>query len=739
MKHDLALHRLAAQTQGESPDFHLDYETRSEIDLKKVGLDVYSSHPSTRVQMVAWAWGDGEVKQWDEESGEPFPQEVIDALLNPAVTKWAFNAQFERVITRRVLKIKTPYQGWRCTMTLAYMQSFVGNLEQIGSYVGLPTDQQKLKRGKLLLNLFAKPRTPTKNNPLRWRDAWTHPEEWEEYKLYNRQDVIAERGIKKRLIKFPILDSEWELYEIDQRTNDRGLPIDMQFVRSAIKLANRRKGELTAELVELTKLANPNSPAQLTPWLKERGYPFEDLRKDTVQKVLNENEAARLRFCETWGIDPKEEGASEGFLTPEAVEALKLRQNAARTSVKKYDRLLLACVGARMRFGFQFCGAQRTGRAAGRIINPQNLTRTPKEIEPDPKRMEALGVPGDYLLALVTQFIRDGDYDMLSLTMNEVLDALAGTVRSAIRASDGYKIIACDLSSIETCSIGYLSGCERLMNVFRNGLDPYIDFGADLYNKKYEEVTKRERQDAKPAVLGAGFRLGGGELRDGKRGGLWGYAESMGVDLTQEQAAKAVALYRESYPEVPKLWYALEEAAEDCVRTGMARTPMIRRPDGSKFRVPVTFEMKAPYLTIVLPSGRRMYYHKPRLHKEKRRTRPTEEHPEGREYTKTVLSYMGREQGKGTWKRINTHGGKLTENIVQAFARDVLMAGYRRAVKEGFKIIGHVHDELIALVKVGDNRLTGSFLRELMIFKDPWMGELPLNAAASEYDFYRKD
>lgn len=719
-------------------DLHLDYETKSEIDLKKRGLDVYSSHPSTEVLMCSYAFDREPVKLWIAADG-PMPDELREGIENPKIKKWAFNAAFERIISKRVLKLKVATKAWRCTKVLGHMQGFIGDLDIMGRLVGLPEDKQKISEGKRLIRLFCMPQKVSKNQPHLWRDEWTDPEDWALFCEYCIRDTEAERGIKRRLIKFPVPEQEWELYEIDQDVNDRGIPIDIPFCKNAIIMSARRKAELTAELLELTGLRNPNSPVQLTAWLQERGYPFDDIRKDTVKKVIAENaDVAKVRLeiidDEYWA--PEEDGG--GYLDSAAVAALRLRQQVARTSVKKYDAIMrLVGLDGILRNGFQFHGASRTGRDAGRGLNPQNLTRTPAELELS-KEAIAGGVPADFLLELVTDLIREGDYEGLRLTVQEPLNALAGTVRSAVRAPDDEDIIAADLASIETCTIGWTSGCERLLNVFRHGKDAYKDFATTLYGVLYEDVSKKQRTDSKPAVLGAGFRLGGGSLIEGKRSGLWGYAEGMSINLTLEESHRAVKLFREGYPEIPQLWFALEKAVKNAMKTKRRTKPVIHIGN-RKIVVPVVFEMMEPYMTIELPSGRRLYYHKPQMRKKLMRGRPTIEHPDGEPYYKDNFSYMGKSQNGQAWIRVMSHGGKLTENIVQAIARDILMEGMLRAARAGFRVFLRVHDELACLVKKTDKVHTVELLGQLMTDDIEWAEGMPLAAAGYRAQFYRKD
>jgi DNA polymerase len=687
-------------------DLSLDYETFSRVDLKVFGLDRYMSDRSTEVLMLGWAFDNDDPQLW--LPGMPFPRDVRRAMEDPEVEKWAFNAQFERIATLRLMGIETPYEGWRCTMALAFMQGFSGDLAQIGRLVGLDETKQKLAEGKKLVKMFTMPQKVTKTQPFERLDELTHPREWQQFCEYCPQDVVAERAIKHRLIKYPIPDSEWRLYELDQKINDRGLPIDRQFVENGYAMALKRKDELLEEMREETGLSNPGSGSQLLPWLKQRGYWFGDLQKDTIKKVLTEDEEAER---------PR--------LNPKTVRVLKLRQNQSKTSHTK-----LAAVTRRggkddlLRFTFQFAGAQRTQRWAGRGFQPHNLVRTAKKT-------------AKLLEELITA-IRENDYETVSLILNEPMTAITQVIRAAIWAPDGYELRVCDLSAIETCVTAWVSGCERLLNVLRNGGDPYKDFGTDLYGKPKEEITQEERQGAKPAVLGCTYRLGGGDLKEGKRTGLWGYAESMGVNQTKAESHRQVRVFRESYPEIPKLWYALEDAVKRCVKERRSVKPFFKI-DGRRVDIPVTFEYRAPYLMIVLPNvdpetgvHRRLYYHKPQI---RNVTFQGKDGP----YKKEVFSYMGTGKNTRAWVRVFSHGGKLTENIVQAIARDVLKEGLMAVDEDEFDIRGHVHDEIITLCRFGDNRRTVERMIELMSRPLAWAPGLPLGAAGYSSPYYKKD
>lgn len=682
----------------------LDYETASDAQLvgpKSVGLVNYMRHESTRPLMLAWSWNKGRVEQADLTNGDRLPPEVIDGLTDPHVHKWAFNAAFERLATDILLGLDTPIKGWRCTMALAYMRSFKGGLDDVGVQIGLPASQVKDPRGKKLIQLFSVPQRITRNQPLRWRDSMTDPDAWEEYLTYNRQDVLTENRVHDKLIGFPILSDEWKLYEIDQAINDEGLPVDIRFVRQAKEMAARRKDELMDVMRELTSLGNPNSGKQLLPWLRDRGYPFADLQKNTLKKVITENE---------YGEEP-------GFLDGSALAVLKLRQQASRTSVKKYDAIERRVdADDRIRHCFQFAGASRTNRWSGRGPQPHNLVRTPKLLEGDDGNFEKL--------ESATDAIRFGQYDLLELLVDEPMVALAGCLRSSFRAPDGYEFVVCDLSAIESAVIAWLSGCKRMLGVFHEGLDPYADFGVELYGKPYDEVKKNKslRNGAKPATLGCGFGLGGGKLHNGKRTGLWGYAEGMGVDITKEEAARQVKLFRKVYSEIPEFWQNLERAARLAVKGKTTTVGGL-----------LTFRRQGSYVTMQLPSGRLMFYHLPKMMKKEFPAK------DGTTYERIVFTHMGKSQITTKWGRMVSGGPKLCENAVQATARDVLKVGVLRAEEYGFNVVGTVHDEIIALQRKGDNYFTLDALHGMMVEPLAWMKGLPLAAAGYVGELYRKD
>lgn len=698
---------------------NIDFETYCDLNLKDVGLDLYAAHPSCQVLMAAYRIDGGELRHWDRTANKRMPQDLYDALHDERFEIWAFNAQFERTILNRCLDIWPCIRRFRCTMVLSYLHSYTGTLDQIAERAGLPADKQKMATGKKLIGMFCSPQKLTRDNETRRFTRETHPVEWRMFIEYNKQDVIAEEALKRRLWKdrYPIPQREWDFYALDQEINDRGLPIDRLFVKRALAMAEERKEEVLEEMRALApEMENPGSPSQLLPWLQERGYPFADLKKDSVKKTLTADAGRRS------GELKKRKGELYPTLDDDCVEMLKLRLQQSRTTPTKYKALLKSMGDDnRMRFVFQFAGAARTARFAGRRFQPQNMTTM---------KLGGEDWTHERVMAICTNAIRNNDFDFVRLLRKEPLDALAGLVRSSVRPKKGKKLIVCDLSSIESVVIGFVSKCERLLNVFREGRDAYKDFATELFKVLYEEVTSAMRKQAKPATLGAGYRLGGGEIRDGKKTGLWGYAENMGIDMSRKEAHRGVAVFRRVYKEIPATWYALEDAIMRVIRSKSDKPVFVNEV--------VSFHYQAPYLVCTLPSGRNIYYLKPRINKvwfeytdrdtgEKKRT------------LKDQISYMGKQQNGNGWRRIQSHGGKFIENIVQAIARDILREGLLRAKKFGFSIIGHVHDEIICEEDINSTRYTLDNLKACMIKAIKWALGMPLGAAGFEGLFYRKD
>jgi DNA polymerase len=608
-----------------------DFETRSRVDLPKRGLDVYARDPSTKVLMLSWAVDDGKVSLWEPHKGKA-PAELRDALLDPHVEKHAWNDNFERTIFEHVLKIKVP-GTWRDTMKKARYLSLPGALFECGPIVGIDADKQKMSSGRALINKFCKPRTEkqrTAAKPWEFNDWTTDPEAWDEFGRYCVIDTEAERAIAKKFDAYQMPEREWEIAALDRVINLRGLPIDVPFVMSAITMADRAKLDLKRELRDLCGAVNVTGVAAFQEWAKKLGYPFNDMRKDTVKRALSD-------FL-------KEKDANTLLLR----KALGVRSDATKTATSKYNALMDRQHEGILRGTFEFYGAQRTGRWAGRGFQPQNLKKPDKNIA---KKL-------DY----VTQLVRDDDYDNIDFEFGYPIRVLGSVVRSSIRARPGKILRVADLNAIENRVLGWLAGCKRTLGVFERNLDPYKAFGVHLYQTPYDQITAEQRTGSKPAVLGAGYRLGGGTLMKNKKGdivktGLWGYAENMGIVISKEESWQAVAVFREIHPAIVKFWYALEEAA---LRAVNQRIPT---------RVGhLVLDYVKGFLRIKLPSGRHLYYLRPHYKSVKFIG------PEG-PYYKDCLHYEGVDQVTKRWGVLTTHGGKICENCLGSKTRVLTPSG----------------------------------------------------------------
>jgi DNA polymerase bacteriophage-type len=689
-------------------ELHFDFETKSETDLTKAGLMRYALDPSTEAMLCSYkfrSWGKNATpKLWDYNDTRTFPAELSDAIEDPRVMKVAFNAQFERIICKHVLGLETDYASWRCGMVLAYMLSFIGGLGDVAKQIGAPIDKQKMTEGARLIRLFCMPQRITRNQPYLWRDSLTDEEDWELFREYCIQDTVAEIDQWNKFIKYPVGEKEWEVYAFDQKVNDRGYPLDLKFCHNAIAMVQKRKAEVIAEMRGITKLANPNSPAQLLPWLRERGYPFKDLQKNTVKKALSN---------------------FKDDMTDDAIAAAKLRRWSASTAATKYQTYVNREVNGRYMMGLQMAGAQRTRRWGGRGAQPHNQARTPKDYEEhewaEGSEKEVHGVTK---LEVATNIVRDGDYEALKLFAKEPMEVLAGIVRSAIAAPKGKQLRVTDLTSVESIGVAYVSKCERMLNVFRNGKDIYKDFGTVMYGVAYEQISKQMRTDSKPAILGAGFGLGGGKLdEEGERTGLWGYAESMGIDMTLEASHQSVNAFRDDYaPEVPTTWGELDAGVRGVMEDGKPRK-------AGMFRI----EYMQPFLLLWLPSGRPIFYYKPQIEKIPMVSKA------GNPYTRYQFSYMGKAKNSNKWIRVNSWGGKLIENGVQAFCRDVLVEKLLALDALDFYLVMHVHDEGISEEDEEDDVHTLDVMNHEFRKPPSYALDMPMGSAGYVNRFYKKD
>lgn len=675
---------------------HHDFETFSKVDLKKHGLARYVRDKSTEVLFLWYAFNDEEPEVWFPAT-EPMPKRLRKALTDPNVEKCAHNAQFERAVWKHVVGIDIPVEQFYCSMAHSFWLSLPGNLDELSGVLRLG-DNSKMKEGKSLVKFFCGPRKPTKTKPYTRNTAQTDPEKWKKFVQYGRQDVIAERAAHRKLSPYPMSAFERNLWFIDQHINERGIPFDKAFVEAALRVIAKEKKRLLGEMSRITGLSNPASGAQLLPWLRARGYPFTNLKSASIKKAR-----------EDWDWN----------MTDEANAVIALHTEAARSSVSKLQKMLDIEVDGVLCYTMQFAGAGRTARWAGRAVQVQNLPRPLRELEEQ------------WALLEVRDAIAREDLEYLRVLVSSPMGAIASCIRTAIKAPPGYEYATCDLASIESVVIAWLSGCDKLIEVFQKNLDVYKVFASKMYKVDYEKVEKWMRQHAKPGVLGAGFRLSGGaevgEYPEVVKTGLWGYAENMGIQMTQKDASAVVKFFREEYTEIVDLWYELERAVAKVMNT---KEPV---------RVgPITMDVKGPFLRMRLPSGRHLHYLRPKMTWKKIKVGIDRKTGKPKYKSKKGFSYEGYNTKK-KWTRIDSHGGKIVENLVQAIARELLAAGLVRSWDAGLDVRMHVHDEIVALVKRKLAEIAAKTLEEEMVEKPEWWGEyVPIRAKADVVECYQK-
>lgn len=642
----------------------IDLETYSSVDIKKSGVYPYVEAPDFEILLFAYAWDDEPITVIDFTDFEEPPDDVFKALTDPGIIKTAFNANFERTALAKHLGVPMPPEQWRCSSVHALTMGLPGDLDGVAKV--LKVDQQKDSAGKALIKYFSTPCKPTKANGGRTRNLPYHaPEKWQQYKEYNRQDVEAERAVRKAIEKYEISDFEHQLWALDQRINDNGICLHPDLPARAIECDNAFKERTIEEAKALTGLDNPNSPAQLKAWLEEEeGVQIDGLTKDTIPTLIKEVKSDRAR------------------------DMLKLRQQLAKTSVKKYEAMERArCQDGRVRGLLQFYGANRTGRWAGRLVQVQNL---PQNKIPD--------------LELARDLLLTGDYELLEMLFGAPPFVLSQLIRTAFIPSPGSRFIISDFNAIEARVIAWLAGEHWRLEVFKTHGKIYEASAAQMFNLSLEQITKDLRQKGKIAELALGY------------GGGVGALESMGalkMGLTEEELPALVKTWRAANPKITKLWWDVDRAAMTAVRERRA----------VKMQYGLTFYYEPGYLFIGLPSGRRLSYVNPRI-------------VDGK-FDKPALVYDGVDQTKKTWGRIDTYGPKLVENIVQAISRDCLAVSMLRLDAAGFRIRMHVHDEVI----VDESKEFDSLEEIIRIMGQPidWAPRLPLRAEAFEADFYKKD
>lgn len=653
----------------------VDLETFSSVDLKKCGVYKYAESEDFEILLFGYSVDGSEVQVVDLAQGETIPEVVLSALTDETVTKWAFNAQFERVCLSRYLRDKginvNPGQAvkseglflnpssWHCTMIWSATLGLPMSLENVGTVLGL--DKQKLTSGKNLIKYFCLPCNPTKVNGGRTRNKYFHDKEkWELFKSYNKRDVEVEMSIQEKLSRFPVPDFLWQEFYLDQTINDRGIGIDPLFVESAIKLDQEVKTHLVDELKHVTGLENPNSVLQMRSWLKKHGLEMESLGKKEVAKELK-------------------------TVGKELAEVLRLRQQLAKSSVKKYTAMKnAACMDYRERGMFRFYGANRTGRFAGRLVQLQNL---PQNHLPD--------------LAEARSLVKQGNVEALEMLYEDIPDTLSQLIRTAFIPRTGLKFIVADFSAIEARVLAWLAGEKWRMRVFEEGKDIYCSSASQMFGVPVEKhgVNGHLRQKGKIAELALGY------------GGSVGALKAMGaldMGVREDELQPLVDAWRSSNPMVTTLWWDVDRAVKQCVHEHVS----VRTHN-------IVFTYKSGFLIIKLPSKRCLYYVKPRVEENK--------------YGGESVTYEGVGSTK-KWERLESYGPKFVENITQAIARDILL--YAMQTLKEYRIVAHVHDE--AIIEADKNTSVQSVC-ELMGRTPPWAEGLVLRADGYECEFYKKD
>ena len=641
----------------------IDIETYSDQNLAKCGVYRYVESPVFEILLFSYSVDGAPVQIVDLTCGESIPADVVAALTDDAVIKWAFNATFERICLSRHLGYPTgdylEPDSWCCSMVWAATMGLPLSLEGVGAVLGL--EKQKLTEGKELIKYFCQPCAPTKTNGHRTRNLPAHaPDKWLAFKKYNIRDVETEMSIQARLAKYPVPDSVWDEYHLDQEINDRGVVLDMELVRQAIQMDGRSRSELTQAMKELTALDNPNSVQQMKRWLSDNGLETDTLGKKAVTEMLK-------------------------TAPPELQTVLTLRQQLAKSSVKKYQVMETAvCADGRARGMFQFYGANRTGRWAGRIIQMQNL-------------------PQNHLddLAEARGLVRSGDFEAVEMLYEDVPDTLSQLIRTAFVPQGDRKFIVADFSAIEARVIAWLAGETWRQEVFAEGKDIYCASASQMFGVPVEKhgINGHLRQKGKIAELALGY------------GGSVGALKAMGaleMGLTEEELPPLVQAWRDANPNITKLWWDVDRAAMDAVRYRYET-----ETHG------ITFTYKSGMLFITLPSGRRLAYVKPKIGEN--------------QFGGDCITYEG-VGGTKKWERLNSYGPKFVENIVQATARDLLC--YSMQTLRCCSIVMHIHDEVVI---EADRRMSLQAVCDQMGRTPPWADGLQLRADGYETDFYKKD
>ena len=651
----------------------IDIETRSSVDIGKAGAYKYAQSPDFEILLFAYQWNNDPVKIIDLKNGEELSCWLMQALTDPSVIKHAYNAAFEWYCLNRA-GYETPVDQWHCTMAHGLYCGYTAGLDATGKAIGLPQDKQKLTTGRALIRYFCVPCKPTKTNGGRiWNQPWHDTDKWNLFKEYCCQDVVTEHEILKRLDLFPMPEEEERLWQMDVLMNAYGVRVDTELIDGALYIDQISAQRLTDEAIKLTGLDNPNSTAQLVKWLQDNGTETDNLRKETVSELLD-------------GINPEK-----------VQRMLEIRQQLGKTSIKKYVAMNTACgEGDRVRGLTQYYGANRTGRWAGRLVQMQNL-------------------PRNYLKTLdyARNLVRAKNYDGVKILYGNVPDTLSQLIRTAFIPSFGHKFVVADFSAIEARVIAWLAGEQWVNEVFATHGKIYEATASQMFGVPVERITKGNpeyslRQKGKVATLALGYQGGTSAL-------IAMGALQMG--LTEEELPDIVQRWRQANPRIKGLWYAIENAA-----LAVMETAQPQGINGLIFALEGDLVYGQSFLTVRLPSGRKLFYPKPFL-KENR-------------FEKMAVHYYTVGQQTRKWEVTSTYGGKMVENIVQAIARDCLAVTLERIAAKGLQVVFHVHDEVIIDAPV---ETTVDEICDLMAEPIPGAPGLVLKGAGFESKYYMKD
>lgn len=652
----------------------IDIETRSSVDIGKAGLYKYAQSPDFEILLFAYKWNQEPVEIVDLKCGERIPEEIRRALSDQGVMKHAYNAAFEWYCLNRA-GYKTPLPEWQCTMAHGLYCGYTAGLDATGKAIGLPQDKQKLAVGKALIRYFCAPCKPTKTNGGRtWNQPWHDKAKWSLFREYCKQDVVTEFEIESRLSLFPMPLEEQHQWQMDVWMNAFGVRVDENLIEGALYVDSISTERLTEEAVTLTGLENPNSPAQLLQWLSEHGTALENLQKETVSAALDREN-----------------------LPEDVRRILEIRQQLGKTSIKKYVAMDIAKgEGQRIRGLTQYYGANRTGRWAGRMVQMQNL-------------------PRNYIKTLdyARETVKKKNYDGLRLLYGNVPDTLSQLIRTAFIPSEGNKFVVADFSAIEARVIAWLAGEQWVNEVFATHGKIYEATASQMFHVPLEKIVKGNpeyalRQKGKVATLALGYQGGSAALI------------AMGAlkqGLTEEELPDIVQRWRQANPRIRDLWYSVENAAIAAMTTAQPQAI-----NGLIFSLEGDLLYGQTFLTVRLPSGRKLFYPKPFLREN--------------QFGKMAIHYYTVGQQTKKWGIESTYGGKMTENIVQAVARDCLAVTLERIAARGLQVVFHVHDEVIIDAPM---ETTVENICDLMAEPIPWAPGLILKGAGFESNYYMKD